>query len=115
MTTFMIEQEIAAQDVLLSDDELTVRLEDGRTLAVPLAWFPRLVHGTAEERANWRFIGRGTGIHWPDLDEDIEVAYLLVGKPSQESQRSFQRWLHGRQDTPEPPVTNPLPQPKRER
>ena len=84
------------QDVTVSDDTLTVDLVDGRTLSVPLAWYPRLVHGTVEERNHWRLIGRGEGIHWPDLDEDLSVEGLLAGRPSMESQRSFQRWLEGR-------------------
>jgi hypothetical protein len=86
-----------AQDVSVTDDALVVELVDGRTVSVPLAWYPRLVHGTAEERAHWRFIGRGEGIHWPDLDEDISVAGLLAGRPSGESQRSLGRWLASRQ------------------
>jgi hypothetical protein len=65
-------------------------------LSVPLSWYPRLVHGTPEERQHWRLIADGQGIHWPDLDEDISVANLLAGKPSGESQRSFKRWLEGR-------------------
>lgn len=71
-------------------------LADGRTIIVPLAWYPRLSHGTARERKNWRFIGRGEGIHWPDLDEDISVKNLLAGEPSGESQSSFRRWLEAR-------------------
>jgi hypothetical protein len=75
---------------------LTVDLVDGRTVSVPLAWYPRLAHASAPERENWRLIGRGEGIHWPDLDEDISVEGLLVGRPSGESQASFQRWLLSR-------------------
>jgi hypothetical protein len=82
--------------VRVSDDALTVDFNDGRTLSVPLAWYPRLLHATAEERAQWRLIGRGEGIHWPDLDEDISAEGLLLGRPSGESQRSFQRWLASR-------------------
>ena len=81
----------------VTDEALTVELSDGRTLSVPLAWYPRLLHGAAEERANWRLIGRGEGIDWPDLDEDISVEGLILGRPSGESQRSFQRWLEARQ------------------
>ena len=72
---------------------LTVDLEDGRTVSVPLLWYPRLAYAALEEREHWRFIGRGEGIHWPDLDEDISVANLLAGKRSGESQRSLKRWL----------------------
>jgi hypothetical protein len=85
-----------AKAVKISPDELSVDLVDGRTIIVPLAWFPRLSHGKAAERKRWRLIGRGAGIHWPDLDEDISVENLLEGKPSGESQRSLQRWLEGR-------------------
>ena len=77
----------------LDDEALTVQLSDGRVLSVPLAWFPRLVHGTPEERANWRLIGQGEGLHWPDLDEDISAEGLILGHPSGESQRSLHRWL----------------------
>src|ERR1700680_3671302 len=79
------------------DDALTVDLSDGRTIAVPLAWFPRLLHGTAAERANWRLIGAGEGIHWPDLDEDIRIASLLAGRRSSETAESLRRWLASRQ------------------
>ena len=84
-----------AVDVKVTDDELTVQLEDGRTLAVPLVWYPRLLHGTKRERARWRFIGRGVGIHWASLDEDISVDGLLAGRGSGESQESLKRWLEG--------------------
>jgi len=71
-------------------------LSDGRTVFVPLAWFPRLLHGTPEERNKWRLIGDGEGIHWPDLDEDISVENLILGKSSGESQKSFKKWLEAR-------------------
>ena len=73
-----------------------VELADGRTISAPLGWYPRLQHGTNAERKNWRLVGRGEGIHWPDLDEDISVENILAGKPSGESQSSFQRWLEQR-------------------
>ncbi|HWW76818.1 MAG TPA: DUF2442 domain-containing protein [Pyrinomonadaceae bacterium] len=88
--------EAKAQSVTVTDDALAVDLSDGRSISVPLAWFPRLLHGTQEERDNWRLIGEGEGIHWPDLDEDIRVENLLAGKPSGESQSSFKRWLEKR-------------------
>jgi Protein of unknown function (DUF2442) len=66
-----------ATDVTVTDDRLVVVLADGRELAAPLVWFPRLVEATQEQRRNWRLIGRGHGIHWPDVDEDISVAGLL--------------------------------------
>ncbi len=89
-----------AQAAKVTEEELIVELDDGRTIGVPLAWFPRLLHAAPEERDNWRLTGDGEGIHWPDLDEDIEVAHLLAGIPSQESQRSLQRWLQSRGDQP---------------
>jgi len=89
-------QAVRAQNVVLSSDTLTVDLSDGRTISVPLAWYPRLLHGTPEERNNWRLIGDREGIHWPDLDEDVSVENLLLGKPSGESQASFARWLEQR-------------------
>lgn len=79
--------------VTVTKDALAVDLSDGRTVIAPLAWYPRLLHGTSEERKRWRLIGRGEGIHWPDLDEDISIDGLLAGRPSAESQRSFKRWL----------------------
>jgi hypothetical protein len=82
-----------AQHVNITEDTLTVELSDGRSLSVPLAWFPRLLHGTPEERANWRLIGQGVGINWPALDEDVSVENLLAGQASGESQRSLKRWL----------------------
>ena len=86
-----------AGEVTVTEDTLTVELSDGRTIAVPLAWYPRLIHATKKERGNWRLIGKGQGIHWPDLDEDISVEGLLAGRPSGESQVSFRRWLQVRQ------------------
>ena len=85
-----------AQNVTVTTDTLVVDLTDGRTISVPLAWYPRLLHGHADERSNWRPIGDGEGIHWPDLDEDINVEQLLLGIPSQESQASLKRWLQTR-------------------
>lgn len=85
-----------ASSVTVTDDTLMVELCDGRAISVPLAWYPRLLHGTAEERGRWRLIGQGDGLHWPDLDEDIRVKNLLDGKPSGESQRSFRAWLDRR-------------------
>ena len=77
----------------ITDDTLAAELGDGRSISVPLAWYPRLLHGTSEERNNWRLIGEGEGIHWPDLDEDISVDNLVFGRPSGESQRSLKQWL----------------------
>ncbi len=80
----------------VTQDTLSVDLSDGRTISVPLAWFPRLVHANKEERNNWRLIGKGEGIHWEDIDEDISVEGLLAGKPSGESQESLKKWLKKR-------------------
>ena len=94
MNTSAVEVRVSdAEEVVVTEDTLTVELSDGRTISVPLAWYPRLKHGTKEERGKWRFIGGGQGIHWPDLDEDISVEGLLAGRPSRESQESLRRWL----------------------
>lgn len=85
-----------AENVTVTEDTLSVDLSDGRTLEVPLAWFPRLLHASREERNHWRLIGKGQGIHWEEIDEDISVEGLLAGKPSGESQKSFERWLSER-------------------
>lgn len=85
-----------ATSVHLSDDLLVVDLSDGRTLSVPVGWYPRLTHATPEERSHWRLIGRGRGIHWPEIDEVISIENLIAGQPSHESQSSFQRWLDQR-------------------
>ena len=85
-----------AQCVLVTDDSLTVDLVDGRTVSVPLAWYPRLSHGTPSERDNWRLIGQGEGVHWPYLDEDISIEGLLGGRASGESQNSLKQWLADR-------------------
>ena len=85
-----------AVDVRATDSERVVDLADGRTVSAPLAWYPRLAHATPEERGRWRLIGRGEGVHWPDVDEDISIAGLLAGRPSGESRRSLQRWLDAR-------------------
>jgi hypothetical protein len=68
-----------AQDVRVTEDELIVPLVDGRTISVPLAWFPRLLHATPQQRSRFELLGDGDGIHWPELDEDISVAGLLRG------------------------------------
>lgn len=93
----MIEIQIAdAVEVHATDDRLVVELEDGRSISLPLSWYPRLLHGTPEERKNYQLIGGGSGIHWPELDEDLSVEDLLAGHRSQESQRSLQQWLERR-------------------
>ena len=88
--------EARAQRVSLTEDELVVELIDGRTITVPVTWYPRLAHGSQAERAHWRLIGEGEGIHWPDLDEDISVEGLLGGRRSGETQASLRRWFERR-------------------
>jgi hypothetical protein len=85
-----------AQCVEITGDTLVVALADGRAISVPLRWYPRLLHGKKSERSNWRLIARGVGIHWPDLDEDISVAGLLAGQPSNESRASLRKWMSSR-------------------
>lgn len=89
-------QLLRVHQVAVSKDILTVELDDGRTLSAPLAWYPRLLHGTMQERENWRLVGDGEGIHWDDLDDDISVENLILGKPSNEGQTSLRRWLASR-------------------
>lgn len=84
-------------NVTVTEDTLSVDLEDGRTISVPIGWYPRLAHGTPAERANFEISGAGYGIHWPDLDEDIGIEGLLLGKKSTESPASFERWLQRRE------------------
>lgn len=97
MTTLVNDLEaVKALDITISADALTVILADGRVVSVPLTWYPRLLHGSPHELMNWEWIGDGEGIHWPDLDEDISVVSLILGRPSAESQRSLQRWLASR-------------------
>lgn len=97
MTTLAIDIQLAkAQNVTVTEDTLSVDLTDGRTVSVPIVWYPRLLNARLEEQNNWRLIGRGEGIHWPDLDEDISVENLILGRASGESQRSFKCWLDDR-------------------
>jgi len=92
----VVEREAAASTIKVTDDELIVSLVDGRVISVPINWYPRLSHGTVEERSHYELMGRGTGIHWPLLDEDISVSGLLKGNPSFESENSLQKWLDER-------------------
>ena len=85
-------------NVTINDDTLSVDLEDGRTVLVPIGWYPRIAHGTPAERADFQVSSAGYGIHWPDLDEDIGVEGLLLGKKSTESPASFERWLQRRKE-----------------
>ncbi|MFN2200063.1 MAG: DUF2442 domain-containing protein [Caldilineaceae bacterium] len=96
MTTLVLEAEPAAENVEVTDGKILVHLVDGRDLSVPLDWYPRLVHATAEERSHWRLLGDGYAIAWPDLDEHIGVEGLLAGRRSGESEQSLGRWLRSR-------------------
>ena len=97
MTISAIEfRQAHATGVQVSSDTLTVELDDGRTVSVPVAWYPRLSHASQEERAEWRIIGLGEGLRWESLDEDISVDGLLAGRPSGESRSSLTRWLEQR-------------------
>jgi hypothetical protein len=90
-------QAVNALRVTLTEDSLAVDLSDGRTVSVPLVWYPRLLHGSPRERNNWRLIAGGEGIHWPDLDEDLSVEGIILGRASGESQASLKRWLESRE------------------
>ena len=101
MSISPIEIEIPrAENIRITNDSLIVDLSDGRTISAPLEWFPRLLYATHEERSHWRLIGRGHGIHWEEIDEDISVEGLLAGRPSGEIQRSFKKWKTQRQSRP---------------
>ena len=99
MTTSAVELAApAAIAIAVSEDTLTADLMDGRTISVPLDWYPRLVYGIPAERDNWEIHAGGQHLHWPDLDEDISVEGLLAGRRSGESPRSLQRWLEAKQE-----------------
>jgi hypothetical protein len=78
------------------EGSLAFMLSDGRTISIPLSWYPRLAEATPSERNNWRLIGRGEGVHWPDLDEDVSVDAVVRGKASGEAPASLQRWRSAR-------------------
>ena len=90
--------EALAVNISCSSESLTAELADGRVVSTPLSWYPRLVHATQAERDNWQIEGNGDAIRWPDLDEDILVEALLVGWPSRESEKSFNRWLKAKHE-----------------
>jgi hypothetical protein len=82
MTTSELRAGERIKGVRISEDAISVDLADGRTISAPLAWYPRLLHATAQQRENWRIAGGGYGIHWPDLDEDLSAQGLLQGAPA---------------------------------
>lgn len=96
MNTLVLESEPLATGVSVTDEEFIVDLTDGRRIVVPLAWYPRLFYGSASERHNWRLLGDGYAIEWPDLDEHIGIEGLLAGRQGGESQESLNRWLKAR-------------------
>ena len=96
MISSVLEKHAYAMSCEISQDTISVILGDGRTVSAPLEWFPRLLHATDAEKKNWGLVGNGEGLHWPEVDEDISVASLLEGIPSQESAASLQRWLDAR-------------------
>jgi hypothetical protein len=99
MNTLTVEAEsFIASNISVSEDHLTVELTDGRIFSIPISWFPRLQNATIKERRNFRLIGGGIGIHWPDIDEDISIEGLVLGRPSGESQTSLERWLKHRKE-----------------
>jgi hypothetical protein len=95
MSTLVTERDVFAESISFTEDSMTAHLDDGRTISVPLAWYPRLLHGTPQER-DFELIVDGEGIHWPDLDEDISVEGLLAGKRSAETDVSLSKWLQAR-------------------
>lgn len=96
MSTLVLEQDPVAINVAVTNDKLVVDLADGRSLVVPISWYPRLLHGTEAERSNWQLLGDGYAIEWPDLDEHIGVEGLVAGHRSGESAESLSVWLASR-------------------
>ncbi len=96
MTTLVLEKEPIMVDVSIMDEKLTVYLDDGRSIVIPLEWYPRLIHASAHERNNWQLLGDGYAIEWLELDEHIGIEGLLAGRRSGESKKSFERWLASR-------------------
>jgi Protein of unknown function (DUF2442) len=93
MTTLTLETEPLASQIRVTDETLTVDLVDGRSLSIPLSWYPRLLHASQAERQNWQLLGEGYAIEWTDLDEHIGIEGLIAGRHSGESHQSFERWL----------------------
>jgi hypothetical protein len=93
MTTLILDTEPLAVQVNVKDEKLVIEMIDGRSLSVPLSWYPRLLHASSQELQNWQILGDGYAIEWVDLDEHIGIEGLLAGKCSGESSKSFERWL----------------------
>lgn len=89
---------LTIEKVTVTDQSLSVLISDGRTISVPLDWYPRLLHGSDTERNDYYLIAQGRGIHWEALDEDISLENIIEGKRSQESPTSFRKWLHSKQN-----------------
>ena len=104
-----------AERVTVTDDTLTAELSDGRTISVPLAWYPRLIHATPEERGRWELHAAGQHIHWPDLDEDLSVEGLLAGRPSGEGPGVIPALARGEARRPAAHTRRPLRPPTRGR
>lgn len=107
MTTLIVEREPEVERVECTEEHLVVHLVDGRTLLVPLEWYPRLLYGTPEERAHHELLGDGYAIHWTDLDEDIGVEGLVAGRRSGESTHSFEQWKQEMQRRRNDPTPRP--------
>jgi hypothetical protein len=99
MTTLVLERDPVATLVKVAGGRLVVELDDGRSLSIPLEWYPRLAHGTASERDNWQLWGNGYAIEWPELDEHISVEGLIAGRQSGESLKSLEKWLAARESS----------------
>ena len=96
MTTLVLEADPVVVDVRVDEHYLVINLADGRSLSVPVAWYPRLLNATPTERNHWQLLGDGYAIEWTDLDEHIGIEGLLAGRRSGESEQSFARWLQSR-------------------
>jgi hypothetical protein len=93
MTTLTLDIEPLATIIRITEDRLIVELADGRSITVPLSWYPRLLNGTPVERQHWKLLGEGYAVEWPDLDEHIGIEGLLAGRRSSESEKSLKQWL----------------------
>lgn len=96
MTTLVTDHDVLAVEITFTEQALQVSLDDGRVISVPLAWYPRLLHATPSERAQFELIGDGEGIHWSAIDEDISIEGLVAGRRSAESPESLARWMQRR-------------------